>query len=296
MSELRASETQTRISHLIFIVLLCKKILNRPIFVVMEEMYRNSDSQYDDMQRWFAYLRRHDANIFDVFFKDKENISDEDIVAIIEDVAKFFRLPVPVIQDKCETIAKIMISKEGTECELYYDWKLMEKAGINNVDTFRLSIVHELSHETLFQTRFLLFENELWIQELAADMVVGAFSAIGSDVATGKYKYVLRQLPASMTHPDGELRAAIVGYGREYITQLRKQGAIDVIQEVLKGLPAFVYGHYQELQESWNHVRWEDEQEDNPIETAPIDYESLPDTNLIKQSYLKYKASKEDEI
>ena len=96
----------------------------------MEEMYRSSDPQYDDMQRWFAYLRRHNANIFDVFFKDKENISDGDIVAIIEDVTKFYGLPVPVIQDKCETIAKVMTSKEGKECELYYDWKLMEKAGI----------------------------------------------------------------------------------------------------------------------------------------------------------------------
>ena len=263
----------------------------------MEEKYCNSDSRYDDMQRWFAYLRRHNANIFDVFFKDKENITDDDIVAAIGKVAKFFVLPVPVLHDKCETIAKVMTSSQASECELYYNWQLMEKAGINNADTLRLAFVHELSHELLYQTRFLLFENELWIQELAADMLVGAFSAIGDDVATGKYKYVLRQLPASMTHPDGTLRAAIVEYGREYITKLGdQQKEVNNIQEVLKGLPAFVYGHYQELQESWNNVRWEDEQEESPVETAPIDYESLPDTNLIKQYYLKHKESKEDEI
>lgn len=262
----------------------------------MEEMYRSSDPQYDDMQRWFAYLRRHNANIFDVFFKDKENISDEDIVAIIEDVAKFYGLPVPVIQDKCETIAKVMTSKEGKECELYYDWKLMEKAGINNVDTLRLSFVHELSHQTLFNTRFLLFVNELWIQELAADMIVGAFSTIGNDVATGKYKYVLRQLYASITHPDGKLRAEIVEFGRDYAAKLKQEQKLNDIKDVLTGLPAFVYGHYKELQEAWDMVRLEDIDKEGPIVETPIDYESLPDTNLLKQYYMKHKSYKEDEI
>lgn len=262
----------------------------------MEEKYRNSDSQYDDMQRWFAYLRRHNANIFDVFFKDKENITDDDIVATIGKVAKFFALPVPVLHDKCETIAKVMTSSQASECELYYNLQMMEKAGINNHDTLALAFVHELSHELLYKTRFLLFENELWIQELAADLMVGSFSAIGDNVATGKYKYVLRQLPASLTHPDGKLRAAIVEYGREYITQLRKQVGRSEIQEVLKGLPAFVYAHYHELQESWSKVQLDDDMDDVPVEPTPIDYEALPDTNLLKQYYLNHKERKEDDI
>lgn len=262
----------------------------------MDETYTKSDFHYVDMQRWFAYLRRHNANIFDVFFKEKENISDEDIVAIIEDVTKFFGLPLPVIQDKCETIAKIMTSKEGTECELYYDWKLMEKAGINNADTLRLSFVHELSHQTLFNTRFLLFENELWIQELDADMIVGAFSTIGSDVATGKYKYVLAQLPASITHPDGKLRATIVEFGRDYAGKLKQEQKLNDIKDVLTGLPAFVYSHYKELKEDWDMVRLEDVDKEEPIVETPIGYESLPDTNLLKQYYMKHKKDKEDEI
>ena len=211
-------------------------------------------------------------------------------------VAKFFALPVPVLHDKCETIAKVMTSPQASEFELYYNWQLMEKAGINNHDTLALAFVHELLHQVLYKTRFLLFENELWIQELAADMIVGVFSAIGSDVATGKYKYVMRQLPASMTHPDGKLRADIVEYGREYITQLRKQGEVDNIQEVLKGLPAFVYAHYQELQESWSKVQLDDDMEDISVEPMLIDYEALPDSNLIKQYYLKQKEKKKDDV
>ena len=247
------------------------------------------------MQRWLAYIRRHNANVFDVFFKDKEDIADEDIVAIIEDVATFFGLPVPVIQDKCETIAKIMTSKKGADCELYYDWKLMEKAGINNVDTLRLSFVHELSHQVLFKTCFLLFENELWIHELAADMLVGAFSTMGTDVATGKYKYVLRQLFATMTHPEGKLRAAIVEFGRDFAVKLKQEQKLNDIKDVLTGLPAFVYGHYKELQEAWDMVKLEDVDMDAPITESPIDYESLPDTNLLKQYFMKHVKNKEDE-
>ncbi len=262
----------------------------------MEDLYVQSNNRYKDTEKWLAYLRRHDANIFDVFFKDKDNISDDDVIAIIREVATFFGLPAPAISDKCSTIAEVITSDNASECELFYSRQMMEKAGINNLDTLRLSLVHELSHQVLYKTRFLLFENELWVQELAADMLVGAFSAIGDDVATGKYKYVLRQLPASMTHPDGKLRAAIVEYGREYITQLRKQNQVNDIQEVLKGLPAFVYGHYQELQDSWDNVQWDDEQDDVPVESAPIDYEALPDTNLIKQYYLKHKDRKDNDI
>ncbi|MBP3688460.1 MAG: hypothetical protein J6I54_00570 [Bacteroidaceae bacterium] len=263
---------------------------------MMEIARNNSALSFIETQRWLAYLRRHNANIFDVFFKDKEDITDEDIVVAVENVALFFDMPVPVLHDKCETIVKVMTSSQASDFELYYNWQLMEKAGINNHDTLALAFVHELSHELLYPTRFLLFENELWIQELAADMIVGAFSAIGDDVATGKYKYVLQQLSASLTHPDGQLRAAIVEYGREYTTQLRKQDDVDDIQEVLKGLPAFVYEHYPELQESWSKVKLYDITEEYPTETASVDYEALPDTNLLKQYYLKHKVKKEDYI
>ncbi len=249
-----------------------------------------------DPMFWAKFIRRHQANFFDVHFHDKEILTEKDIYNAIKRVATFFDLPMPIVNERAEILAEVVTSENAEETELYYNTKLMYEAGINNNDTLTLAFVHELAHELLFNVRFMLIENELWIQELAADMLVGAFSTIGDDVATGKYKYVLRQLPASMTHPDGTLRAAIVEYGREYITQMRKQGEIDDIQEVLKGLPAFVYGHYQELQDSWNDVQLEDDQDNVPVETVPIDYESSPDTNLIKQYYLKHKNRKDDDI
>lgn len=257
----------------------------------------NNELTTKDPIFWGKFIRRHQANFFDVHFHDKEIITEEDIIKTINQVAAFLGLPTPTVSQRAEVLAEVVTAENAEETELYYNSQLMYKAGINNYDTLTLAFVHELAHELLFNVRFMLIENELWIQELAADMLVGAFSAIGNDVTTGKYKYVLRQLPASMTHPDGSLRAAIVEYGREYITRLReRQNKVSNIQEVLKGLPAFVYEHYQELKESWDDVQLEEEQENSPTETAPINYESLTETNLLKQYYMKYKKDKEDDI
>lgn len=263
----------------------------------MEQKFVHSDSKYEEIAQWCAYIRRHNANIFDVFFKDKENISDEEIVEIIEDVALFFGMSVPIIQDKCETLLEVMTSEDAVNCELYYNCHLMEKAGINNTETLRLSLVHELSHQILYKTRFLFFENELWIQELAADMIVGAFSTKGNDVATGKYKYVLKQLPASLTHPDGKLRASIVEFGRDYSIQLKESDMLCNIKDILMGLPAFVYSHYQELYDSWEKVQLMDDEQEKLIEMpSSVDYDSLPNTNLLKHYYTKHIKETEDEI
>ena len=261
----------------------------------MEQIYESSTHQFEDMQKWFAHLRRHNANIFDVFFKDLEAVADSDVVSVIEEIAAFFGIPAPSLCDKCSTILEIMTADDAKECELYYNLQLMKKAGINNMDTLRLSLVHEISHQLLFNIRFMLFENELWVQELGADMFVGAFSVMGPDVATGKYKYILRQLPASMSHPDGSLRAAIVEFGRDYAMKLKENGQLKEAKDILNGLPMFVYDHYTEMKESWRKVNIEDVKEESSTKMKPVDYESLPDTNLLKQYYLRNIKKKEDE-
>lgn len=263
----------------------------------MEEKYCNSDPQYDDMQRWFAYLRRHKANIIDALFLDKDyDIKDDDIKNAVKQVADFFELPVPIIKERAETIAEVITSDKAEECQLYYDWQEMEKSGINNREALKLACLHELAHQYLYKTRFLLFENELWVQELAADLLVGGFSVLNGDVATGKYKFVVSRQKATLTHPDGELREKVVVYGRKYVEQLLQQKRYQGIKDILTGLPAFVYSHYKELQESWDRVSLEESaKEPVPVERKQIDYESLPDTNLLKQYWLKHKDDKKTE-
>ena len=251
-----------------------------------------------DPMFWVKFVRRHKANIIDALFLDKDyDIKDEDIKRTIKQVADFFSLPLPVIKDRAEVIAEVMTSDNASECELYYNWQEMRNSGINNREAMKLAFLHELSHQYLYKTRFLLFENELWIQELAADLLVGGFSVLNGDVATGKYKYVVSTQKPSLTHPDGKLREEIVVYGRKYTEQLLRQKRYNGIEDILTGLPAFVYTHYSELQESWDNISLEEalEEHKKPEEHTSTDYESLPDTNLLKQYLLKHKNDKTKE-
>ena len=113
----------------------------------------------------------------------------------------------------------------------------------------------------------------------------------------GKYKYVVSRHKATLTHPDGKLREQVVVYGRNYVEQLLQQKSYQGIRDILTGLPAFVYLHYQELQESWDRVSLEDstKEPEKPTKRKPIDYESLPDSNLLKQYWLKHKDDKKTE-
>jgi hypothetical protein len=275
---------------------------------VIDELKRIANAEdpkaafHEAMERdpllWVRFLRRHDANIIDALFLDKDyDIKDEDIKDTVKQVADFFELPVPIIKERAETIAEIITSDKAEECQLYYDWREMEKSGINNREALKLACLHELAHQYLYKTRFLLFENELWIQELAADLLVGAFSVLNGDVATGKYKFVVSRQKATLTHPDGKLREEVVIYGRKYVENLLQQKRYQGIKDILTGLPAFVYSHYQELQESWDRVSLEDsaKEPEPPAERKLIDYESLPDTNLLKQYWLKHKDDKKTE-
>ena len=245
---------------------------------------------------WVRFLRRHDANIFDALFLDKDyNIHEKDIKDTIKQVSEFFELPMPIIQERADTLAEVITSEHAEECQLYYDWKVMEKSGINNMEALLLAFLHELAHQYLTNTRFMLFENELWIQELAADLLVGAFSVLNGDVATGKYKYVVSTQKATLTHPDGELRKEIVVYGRNYVKQLLKQNRYHGINDILTGLPAFVYSHYKELHESWDKVSLKESAEEPKKEQKPIDYESLSDDNLLKKYWIKHNNNKKTE-
>ena len=62
-------------------------------------------------------------------------------------------------------------------------------------------------------------------------------------------------------------------------------------------LPAFVYSHYKELQDSWDNISMEEAmmEPEKSVERKLIDYESLPDSNLLKQYWLKHKDDKKTE-
>lgn len=228
-----------------------------PIIAVDDE--KKDIDIYEHMAQWRAFIRRHDANVFDVFFFDKEQLSEDDITAVIEKVAGFFQLPVPVIHQQCKTMAEVMMGEEVGKYEMSYNWQMMKSAGINNKDALTMVVVHETTHQLLRHTHFGIFDNEMWIHELIADLMAGAYAALNGNMATGKYKYVLEQQPAKLTHPDGKLRAKAVEFGWQTAWLLLMSKRYYGIKAVVNGLPAFVYTHYSTLHSDWERVCSENE-------------------------------------
>ena len=241
-----------------------------------------------DHQQWMKYMRRHEANVFNAIFYDKEEVTEDDILRIITDVATFFNLPKPEINSKCESFAEVLMGDKTGECELSYNLEMLRKVGINNKDAFTLCFVHEMAHQALYRHQFMLFCSERWMQELAADLTAGLY-AERHHLATGKFKYALSTQKYSITHPDGRLRKEIVECGRHYLEQQFVDGE-KMMSWVLQMMPSFVFTHKNELKKDWYQLL--DDLEAPP--QAPIHYniEDLPDSNLIKQAVLKYKQSK----
>lgn len=242
-----------------------------------------------DNQQWMKYMRRHQANVFNAIFYDKEEVTEDDIQRIITDVATFFDLPIPEINGKCESFAEVLLGDKAGECELSYNLEMLRNAGINNKDAFTLCFAHEMAHQMLYKHQFMLFCSERWIQELAADLTAGLY-AERHLLATGKFKYALSRQGHSITHPDGKLRKEIVECGRHYLERQAVDGEkmIDMVQQIM---PSFVFLHKKELKQSWYQLL--DELESPPQKPRHYNIEDLPDSNLLKQAVMKYKQSKE---
>lgn len=239
-------------------------------------------------QEWMKYRRRHEANVFNAIFYDKEEVTEDDIQRIIADVAMFFGLPKPEINSKCESFAEVLMGDKSGECELSYNLEMLKKVGINNKDAFTLCFVHEMAHQVLFGHKFMLFCSERWMQELAADLTAGLY-AERHFLATGKFKYALSTQKYSVTHPDGRLRKEIVECGRHYLEQQSVDGE-KMMNMVLQMMPSFVFIHKKELKQDWYQML--DDLEAPPPTPPHYNIEDLPDSNLIKQAIMKYKQSK----
>lgn len=250
-------------------------------------------TEYEESMRWQKFMRRHQANVFNAFFYDKENVSSDDVDRIITDIASFFGVSTPEVNTCCETCANIVIGdSKNNNCEMSYNMQMLGSAGINNTDAFILCFVHEMAHKVLHKVNFMLFKNERWVQELAADLVVGIY-ADNHGLATGKYKYAVSNEKSCVTHPDGRIRVEVIDYGRKYFEKVNRK-VIDYVSETIKIMPAFIYGHYIQLLDDWEKVVY-DVMHINDVthEKYRSDIMELPDDNLIKQAVIKiYKQRK----
>lgn len=243
------------------------------------------DELYEHINTWAKFLRRDEDNIFNALFFDKEDVTEEDVACFVKEAAEFFDLPLPVVHDSCETMAKV-ISHNMADYEVFYNWKSLGQSGINNKDAFNLVMTHELCHHVFRSTRFFYCRNEQWNQELVCDFMVGV-RAEAYGIATGKYKYVVGSTKACITHPPGYFRKAMVEFGRKAARKVIDQGKKIKVFTLVDDFNEVMEVNCNQLNSDWQFfVRHSDDPK--PVH-KPKAIEDLPDTNLIKQAVLKYR-------
>ena len=199
---------------------------------------------YDTINKWAAFARRHQSNFFDVMFKDVDRfLDDKTFLDAVDDSAAFFGLESPAMDAHCDTLAKIRsLEKSAGLFELNYNLQLLVKSGINNADAVALCVAHEMAHCYFSEVSFNFCMNESWSHEIAADYMVGLYS-LRRNLATGKYKYVIGETHATMSHPNGIHRVEALEFARDYVS---KYGYYD-LGSAQCGIPAFFLGRQNML-------------------------------------------------
>lgn len=238
---------------------------------------------------FYRFLRRHECNVFNALFYDKETITEEDIKVRVKRASEFFDLPIPTLINQCETLAKITYSNSAElGSEIQFDVKKLYDIGINNVDAFDAMLSHELSHQYLANQRFNFCQNPRWCIELACDFIVGVRCSVNM-IASGKYKYAVSTMKASPSHPDGSFRLSAVKSGFDFAEWLFRKRRRPTANEAMVGVTRFLCSNSKALNESYCKFLTTP-----PTPPAkPRDIMDYPDNNLIKQAVLKYRAEQE---
>lgn len=238
---------------------------------------------------FYRLLRRHECNVFNALFHDKETITEEDIRVRVKRASEFFDLPIPIMIDNCETLAKITYSNSAElGSEIQYDIKKLYDIGINNVDAFDAMLSHELSHQYLANQRFNFCQNPQWCIELACDFIVGVRCSANM-IASGKYKYAVSTMKASPSHPDGSFRLNAVKSGFNFAEWLFRKRRRPTANDAMLGLTRFLCSNSKALNESY--YKFLTTPPVSPAKTRDImDY---PDSNLIKQAVLRHRTEQE---
>lgn len=249
----------------------------------------NRDSSYANHQdTWniHKFFRRHEANIFNALFMDKEPIAEEEIEKRVKRTALFFDLPVPTILRSSNCLSKITFTDHSElGSEIRYNIKKLQEIGINNVDAFEALITHELSHQYLARYKFNFCINRSWSIELACDYIVGVRCS-ANRIASGKYKYTVSQMEASESHPYGEFRLKAVKTGFDFAEWLFRRGIQPTAELALTGINKFLCEQSAQLNESFYRFLTTPP----PPPQKERDIMDYPDNNLIKQAVLKYRA------
>lgn len=236
---------------------------------------------------FYKYLRRHEDNIFNALFYDKEDYSEYILRERISEISDFFDLPFPTLIDKSESLAAIIfteISELGSE--IRFNVEQLKQCGINNIDAFDTVMCHELAHQYLADKKLNFCINKEWGIELGCDYYVGVRCA-SRRRASGKYKYAVSKMKVSNSHPNGCFRVKAVVAGFDFVNWMMSRGIKPDAESSLLGLNYFLCSNSKEINNAY--LSLDDTQSE---EMAEIEMSFLQEANLIKQALQKYKSYK----
>lgn len=247
--------------------------------------YINS-SEYLEFLKW---IRRENANIFDVFFHDKELVEKEYIKDEIAFLSEFFGLNEPNVEFESDSPLEVRLNdfQGNIVACISCNTKMLEDCGFNNKDAVVASLCHEFSHIYSHGHTYGYCDNEFWEAELYADFMASAVMT-ALNVAGGKYRYIIGEGKATLTHPYGEYRLRCAKTAREYVLSLPSIKKI-ALDDVESQFLLFLLTNVKEINDYLHEHEEEIEHALDPKEEVKIDYMQYPDSNLIKQYILKHQ-------
>lgn len=251
-----------------------------------------SATEYINSSEYLEFLkllRRENANIFDVLFHDKELVEKEYIKDEIVFLSEFFGLNEPNIDFESDSPLEVRLNEIQGEILAYISCniKKLEECGFNNKDAVVASLCHEFSHIYSQGHTYGYCDNEYWEAELYADFMASAVMT-ALNVAGGKYRYIIGEGKATLTHPYGEYRLRCAKTAREYVLSLPSTKKI-ALDEVESQFLLFLLTNVKEINDYLHEHEEQIEHSLDPKAEVKIDYIQYPDTNLIKQYILKHQ-------
>lgn len=244
---------------------------------------------FSEQLKFIKWLRRENANIFDVFFYDKELVEKEFIKDEVSFLSGFFGLNEPDIEFESDYPLEVKLNdiKEDVAACISCNIKKLEAFGFNNKDAVVASLCHEFSHIYSHGLTYGYCDNEYWEAELYADFMASA-AMTALNVAGGKYRYIIGDGKATLTHPHGEYRLRCAKTAREYVLSLPSTKKI-ALDDVESQFLLFLLTNVKEINDYLHEHEEEIEHALDPKEEVKIDYMQYPDSNLIKQYILKHQ-------
>ena len=253
------------------------------------QLEENLDSYIGSIEskNFYKNLRRHEDNIFNALFYDKEDYSEDILRERISEISDFFDIPFPILIDKSECLASITFtdfSELGSEIRFNVD--MLKQCGINNIDAFDTVMCHELTHQYLANKELNFCINRDWSVEFGCDFFVGVRCASRLR-ASGKYKYAVSRMRASNSHPNGCFRVQAVVAGFDFVNWMISKGIKPDAENSFLGLNYFLCSNSKDINNAYLSL-----EKSTLEEIVEVEISSLPDTNLIKQALMKYKSLK----